>query len=286
VSQLRVGSRNESLVLVMSLRVVTANVNGIRATARRGGLDWLANARADVICLQEVRATTDQLHETLAGSPFDDWHISHAPAPELGRAGVAVLSAEAPSGVRDTVKVSAIDGQGRWIECDFATAMGAVTIVSTYIHTGEVDTPKQVAKFEFLKGMDKRLATLARSAKKSQREVLVCGDFNIGHREVDIKNWKGNRGKSGFLEEERAHLDGWFSSGWTDLGRHLGGPGPGPYTWWSWRGRGFDTDGGWRIDYQIATEGLAARAQSAVVGKAPTYAERWSDHAPLTVDFN
>lgn len=268
------------------LRVVTVNVNGIRATARRGGLQWLADSSADVICLQEVRATTDQLMDSLGGTEFERWHVSHTPAPELGRAGVAVLSKTAPTAIRDQVKVATIDGQGRWIECDYSTGVGEITVVSTYIHTGEVDTPKQVAKFAFLQGMDKRLATLARSSAKTGRQVLVCGDFNIGHREVDIKNWKGNRGKAGFLEEERAHLDGWFARDWTDLGRHLGGPGPGPYTWWSWRGRGFDTDGGWRIDYQIATAGLAARAQSAVVGKAPTYAERWSDHAPLVVDFS
>jgi len=269
----------------VSLRVVTANVNGIRATARRGGLEWLADSGADVICLQEVRATTDQLLEVLGSSALSQWQVNHAPAPELGRAGVAVLSRERPSAVRIDVKVADINGQGRWIECDFDSGVGPVTVVSTYIHSGEVDTPKQIAKFAFLQGVDKRLATLARSAKRSGREVLVCGDFNIGHREVDIKNWKGNRGKSGFLEEERAHLDGWFGGSWTDLGRHLGGEGPGPYTWWSWRGRGFDTDGGWRIDYQIATPELAARARSAIVGKADTYAERWSDHAPLTVDF-
>lgn len=268
------------------LNVVTANVNGIRATARRGGLEWLAQSGADVICLQEVRATTAQLEETLAGSEFENWHVHHAPAPELGRAGVAVLSPLEPHDVRLTTKVPEMDGQGRWLECDFTTAVGPVTVVSTYIHSGEVDTPKQDAKFAFLSGMDKYLAKLARSAKKNGNEVLVCGDFNIGHREVDIKNWKGNRGKSGFLEQERAHLDSWFANGWTDLGRELGGEGPGPYTWWSWRGRGFDTDGGWRIDYQIATEGLAAKAREAVVGKAPTYAERWSDHAPLTVTFS
>jgi exodeoxyribonuclease-3 len=270
----------------MSFHVVTANVNGIRATARRGGLEWLAESKADVICLQEVRATTEQLLETLAGSAFDKWHVEHAPAPELGRAGVAVLSKSPPTSVRNAVKVPTIDGQGRWLECDFSTPIGDLTVVSTYIHSGEVETPKQDAKFAFLQGMDQRLSTLARSAKKSGREVLVCGDFNIGHREVDIKNWKGNRGKAGFLEEERAHLDGWFTKDWIDLGRELGGPGPGPYTWWSWRGRGFDTDGGWRIDYQIATSGLAQRAKSAIVGKASSYVERWSDHAPLSVHFS
>ena len=270
----------------MSFRVVTVNVNGIRAAARRGGLEWLADSQADVICLQEVRATTEQLHETLAGSAFEKWHVHHAQAPELGRAGVAVLSKSEPTSVRTTVKVPTVDNQGRWLECDYSTSVGDLTVVSTYIHSGEVDTPKQVAKFAFLQGMDKRLSTLARATKKTGREVLVCGDFNIGHREVDIKNWKGNRGKAGFLEDERAHLDGWFAKDWIDLGRELGGPGPGPYTWWSWRGRGFDTDGGWRIDYQIATSGLAQRAKSADVGKAPSYAERWSDHAPLSVHFS
>mgnify|MGYP002776417452 FL=1 len=119
----------------------------------------------------------------------------------------------------------------------------------------------------------------------SQPEVVICGDLNIAHREVDIKNWKGNRDKAGFLPEERAYLDAWFAGGWTDIGRVLGGEGPGPYTWWSWRGRGFDTDGGWRIDYALATKALAKRAHTATVGKAATYAERWSDHAPLTVEF-
>ena len=114
----------------------------------------------------------------------------------------------------------------------------------------------------------------------------MCGDLNVAHTEMDIKNWRGNRGKAGFLEGERAYLTRWRDElGWTDLGRALGGDGPGPYTWWSWRGRGFDTDGGWRIDYALATPGLAARAVKAEVGKAPTYAERWSDHAPLTVTF-
>lgn len=253
---------------------------------RRGGIDWLAQSDADVVCLQEVRATSPQLMETLAGTEFEKWHVQHAPAPQLGRAGVAILSRQQPTSVRQNVKVEKIDGQGRWLEADFTTPVGDITVVSTYIHTGEVDTPKQVAKYEFLEGMDKRLAALARSTKKTGREVLVCGDFNIGHREVDIKNWKGNRGKAGFLEDERAYLDSWFNRDWTDLGRHLGGEGPGPYTWWSWRGRGFDTDGGWRIDYQIATSGLATRAREAVVGKAATYAERWSDHAPLTVRFS
>jgi exodeoxyribonuclease-3 len=271
---------------------ITANVNGIRAAARRGGLEWLAAAKADVICLQEVRATHEQVHEQLAGSDLARMHVSHSAAESLGRNGVAVLTRSEPREVREGVGDPAFARQGRWIEVDIDSALGPLTVVSAYVHTGEADTPKQEEKFRFLDAMDKRLAALRRRASRLKGHVLVTGDFNVAHAEVDIKNWKGNRDKAGFLPEERAYLDRWFGPAggdkpgpWHDLGRTLGGPGPGPYTWWSWRGKGFDTDGGWRIDYQIVTPGLAERARRAEVGKAPSYAERWSDHAPLTVTF-
>ena len=265
--------------------VVTANVNGIRAAERRGGLTWLAESGADVVCLQEVRATHEQVHSTLAASPLSEWHVSHAPAPQLGRAGVAVLSREQPSAVRTVTGVGAIDGLGRWLEVDFATPVGPVTVVSVYVHTGEADTPRQADKYAFLDGMDRRLATLHRSAGRRKGHVLVCGDLNVAHQEADIKNWRGNRGRAGFLEEERAYLDGWLAGPWRDLGRQFGGEGPGPYTWWSWRGRSFDTDGGWRIDYALATKRLAERCTGVSVGKAGTYDERWSDHAPVSAVF-
>ena len=280
-------ARAKGIVLV----AITANVNGIRAAARRGGLEWLARAKADVICLQEVRATHEQVHEQLAESGLAGMHVSHSASESLGRNGVAVLSREQPVAVRDGVGEPEFARQGRWIEVDLETSLGPLTVVSAYIHTGEAQTPKQDEKFRFLDAMDRRLAALRRRASRQKGHVLVTGDFNVAHAEVDIKNWKGNRDKAGFLPEERTYLDRWFGvpggkpGPWHDLGRSLGGPGPGPYTWWSWRGRGFDTDGGWRIDYQIATPDLAARAREAAVGKAPTYAERWSDHAPLTITF-
>ncbi len=267
------------------LTIVTANVNGIRAASRRGGLRWLADSGADVICLQEVRATHEQLHEALAESDLRDWHVAHAPAPQLGRAGVAVLSCEQPTAIRTDTGLAGLDGLGRWIEVDLATEWGPLTVVSAYVHTGEADTPKQVDKYAFLEGMDVRMERLRKSASRRKGHAVLCGDLNVAHHEVDIKNWKGNRGRAGFLEDERAHLDSWLAKHWVDLGRAHGGPGPGPYTWWSWRGRGFDTDGGWRIDYAIATTALAARCTGAVVGKAASYAERWSDHAPLSVTF-
>ncbi len=267
------------------LSLVTANVNGIRAAARRGGLTWLADADPDVLCLQEVRATHEQLHEVLAESGLRDWHVAHAPAPQLGRAGVAVLSREQPSAIRTETGLDAIDGLGRWIEVDVPTGLGPLTVVSAYVHTGEADTPRQAEKYAFLDAMDRRLDYLRRSAARRKGHAILCGDLNVAHREVDIKNWKGNRGKAGFLEDERAHLDAWLAKHWVDLGRVHGGAGPGPYTWWSWRGRSFDTDGGWRIDYALATARLAERCTSASVGKARNYDERWSDHAPLSVTF-
>jgi exodeoxyribonuclease-3 len=282
----------KTLARKSALVSITANVNGIRAAARRGGLDWLTAARADVICLQEVRATHEQAHEQLQGSGLASMYVSHSSAAALGRNGVAVLTRVEPQDVRTDLGDDAFADQGRWIEVDIETALGPVTVVSAYVHTGEAQTPKQEEKFRFLEAMDRRLAALARRASRRKGQVLVTGDLNVAHAEVDIKNWRANRNKAGFLPEERNYLDRWFGTPggklgpWHDLGRRLGGPGPGPYTWWSWRGKGFDTDGGWRIDYQIATAGLAERAQSAVVGKAPTYAQRWSDHAPLTVTFD
>jgi exodeoxyribonuclease III len=266
------------------VRVVTANVNGIRAAHRRGGLAWLARSRPDVICLQEVRATDDQLAEVLADSPLRRFHVHHEAAPQKGRAGVAVLTKAEPQECR--FADGGVGGLGRWVEVDVDLPSGPVTVVSVYVHSGEAGTAKQDEKMAFLDAMDDRLRRLRSSAKRRGREVLVCGDLNIAREERDIKNWKGNLKSAGFLPEERAYLQRWFDAQWVDLGRELGGSGPGPYTWWSWRGRGFDTDGGWRIDYQFATPGLAARAKSARVGKAPSYAERWSDHAPLTVVFD
>jgi exodeoxyribonuclease-3 len=265
------------------LRVVTANVNGVRAAARRGGLDWLAASGADVLCLQEVRATDEQLAEVLAGAGLGDWHVAHTEAASKGRAGVAVVSRAPHVAVRIGPGPDEFAGSGRWVEADLDTELGPLTAVSVYVHTGEAtDEARQSEKYRFLDAMGERMAAL----RRRRRHVVVCGDLNVAHSEMDIKNWRGNRGKAGFLEEERAYLTRWAEQGWVDLGRALGGSGPGPYTWWSWRGRGFDTDGGWRIDYCLASPGLAARAASAEVGKAATYDERWSDHAPLTVTFS
>ena len=267
------------------LTVVSANVNGIRAAARRGGLDWLAASGADVLCLQEVRATDEQVAAVLEDAGLGHLHLAHTEASAKGRAGVAVLTTAAHRAVRIGFGEDEFAESGRWLEVDVDTAVGPLTVVSTYVHTGEAtDDERQSEKYRFLDAIEERLVAL--SKPRARRHALVCGDLNVAHTENDIKNWRGNRGKAGFLEGERAYLTRWFDDlGYVDLGRRYGGDGPGPYTWWSWRGRGFDTDGGWRIDYALASARLAARATGAVVDKAPTYAERWSDHAPLTVTF-
>ena len=167
----------------MGLRVVTANVNGIRATARRGGLQWLARTRADALCVQEVRATRAQVEEALADSPLSSWHLALSEAPEKGRAGVAVLTPREPLAVRDSFRQHAVNGQGRWIEVDLDNEAGPVTVASVYVHSGEAGTVKQEAKYAFLEGMDARLRALARRASGNGVDALVCGDFNIAHHE-------------------------------------------------------------------------------------------------------
>ncbi len=265
------------------MRIATANVNGIRAAQRRGMPAWLASRQPDILCLQEIRADD----ATLMSIMGEGWHSVHEESTEAkGRAGVAVLSRTEPVAVRSGLGdfISA----GRWVEADFALTPSAagepalLTVVSVYIHTGEADTPKQDEKLRFMDEIRERMNKLAADG----RHLLVCGDFNICHREVDLKNWKGNLKKSGFLPAERAWMDSLLDEdGFVDVHRKLAGEGPGPYTWFSWRGKAWDTGAGWRIDYAIASPGLAAQATAAEVDLAPSYAERWSDHSPVWVDL-
>lgn len=258
------------------MRVVTANVNGIRAAVRRGGLDWLTGRGADVLALQEVRATEAQLAKVLEGSVFESWNRSHAPSATAGRAGVAVLSKHPITGT--VVGLPGFEDDGRWVEATVDLDGTPVTVCSAYVHTGEAGTPKQDDKFAFLEAMGARMAELV------ERDAVVTGDFNICHTTRDLKNWKGNRGKSGFLPEEQKHLTSWFESGWVDVVRERAGDVDGPYTWWSWRGKAFDNDSGWRIDYVLDSPSLAARVERFDVGRAAAYSERWSDHAAVVVD--
>ena len=262
------------------MRVATVNVNGIRAAFRRGMGPWLASSAPDVLLVQEVRADDEILADHL---PPGEWHLAHEAAVAKGRAGVAIASRLPMRAIRIGIGTGGATDSGRWAEADLDLPDGRVlTVVSAYVHSGEAGTVKQDDKYAFLGAVTKRLAELAADGGLA----VVAGDLNIAHREADLKNWKGNLKNAGFLPEERAYLDRWFGElGWHDVGRELAGDVVGPYTWWSWRGKAFDQDTGWRIDYQLATPALAATATAGTIDRAPSYAERFSDHAPFVVDY-
>jgi len=271
------------------LRIASVNVNGVRAAFRKGMGDWLAARDVDILALQEVRASTDDL----VGLLGDDWDVLHDPATAKGRAGVALASRHRASIHRVELGPVDFDSAGRWLEADYEVGGSVITVVSTYVHSGEVDTPKQVEKYKFLDAMVERLPQLAAHSEYA----VIMGDLNVGHRTLDIKNWKGNVKRAGFLPEERAYFDRFLGAegepgyndgaglGWIDVGRRHAGEVPGPYTWWSQRGKAFDTDTGWRIDYHLATPQLAAKVENYAVDRAAAYDERWSDHAPVVVDY-
>ncbi len=262
------------------LTVSTVNVNGLRAAARKGFVPWLSATSADVVCLQEVRAEPGQLPDEVR-APLG-WHAVHAPAAAKGRAGVSLLTRQEPERVRVGFGSDRFDTSGRYVEAD----LPGVTVASLYLPSGEAGTERQEEKYAFMKEFEAHLADLRATAEAAGREVVVCGDWNIAHREADLRNWRANTRNAGFLPEERSWLGGLYDTlGYVDVVRALHPSQDGPYSWWSYRGRAFDNDSGWRIDLQVATPGIAARAVSAVVERAPGHAERWSDHAPVTVVF-
>jgi exodeoxyribonuclease-3 len=267
------------------LTVSTVNVNGIRAAARKGMAEWLHAANPDILCLQEVRAPQGELLALAADGPLaieSGWNIYDHEASAKGRAGVAILSRQPAKEVRIELGPDEFDSAGRWLEADFETPKGLLTVVSVYVHSGEVDTPKQVEKYKFLEAMQERMQWLI----ENRDFVVIVGDLNVGHTELDIKNWKGNVKNAGFLPEERAYFDNFAKQGWVDMGRAAHPDTPGPYTWWSFRGQAFDTDAGWRIDYQLATPKLATLGQNYRIDRAPSYDTRWTDHSPVSVDYD
>ena len=271
------------------LRIASVNVNGIRAAVRKGMSDWLDAADVDVLTLQEVRAEASHLAAALPG-----WHIVGDEALAKGRAGVAIAAREPLEIWRIELGDETLDSRGRWVEADIDVSGTPLTVVSAYVFTGEDGTPKQDAKYAFLDAMTTRMPQLGAHA-------LITGDLNVGHRELDIRNWKGNVKKAGFLPRERAYFDRFTGPagaevvgvdgsvgtglGWVDVGRRFAGEVDGPYTWWSNRGKAFDTDTGWRIDYHLATPALAERVTDYRVVRAPSWDTRWSDHAPVVADY-
>lgn len=259
--------------------IASINVNGIRAAQRNGMPAWLAERRPDIVTIQEVRAPQGTVAELLG----EGWHVAEVEGDTKGRAGVAVASRLPLLGNRTGEGVAALHGTGRWIEADIAAPDGRIlTVVSCYAHTGDETSPERMSeKLSFFVAITERLTQL----RADGRHVLLTGDLNVAHQDIDLKNWKGNRGCAGCLPDERAFFDGWAAAGWVDVVRRRHGDEPGPYSWWSFRGRAFDNDSGWRIDYQIASPDLAAAAVAHAVDRAPSYDTRWSDHAPVVVTY-
>ena len=256
------------------LRIITLNLNGIRSACTKGLLDWLPAQQADFLCVQELKAQDPDLRpEMRAPAGMRGWF--HA-AEKKGYSGVGIYSRHTPDRVVEGLGIPAIDAEGRFLQLDF----GELSVVSLYLPSGSSSEERQQVKFEF---MDRFLPHMDRLYQSGQ-EVVVCGDWNIAHREADLRNWRSNQKNSGFLPEERAWLTRLFDEqGWIDVYRRLHPEATDAcYTWWSNRGQAWAKNVGWRLDYQVATPGLADAARAAAVYKE----QRFSDHAPLTVDYD
>ena len=253
------------------MRVITLNVNGIRSAASKGLFPWLAQQGADVICLQEVRAHEAQLVGHDVSLP--GYHAAWYPAERPGYAGVALYSRAAPQRLVRGFGATEFDREGRYLEAQFPQ----VAVVSLYLPSGSSGPKRQQSKDRFLKKFLPHL----RALRRRRRPYILCGDWNIAHRAIDLKNWRANQKNSGFLPHERAWLDELFDElGFVDAFRQVNAA-PDEYTWWSNRGQAWAKNVGWRIDYQIASPKLAGAARTAQIFKT----RRFSDHAPLIMDY-
>ncbi|KXA19368.1 exodeoxyribonuclease III [Gardnerella vaginalis] len=285
------------------ITITTSNLNGIRAAERKGMLDWVQNHAPDVWCMQEVRAPQDAIDPIM--SKIEDLYASKSGESQQnngpfcvtnqickvkGRAGVALVTSLPVINQRYGLPGLTEDvDSGRWVETDVHTPLGYdITVACVYVHAGNVDDPQKMhQKFRFLDTMLTRLGELRDIAASGGNQAILCGDFNIAHTLLDIKNAKANEKSAGFLPEERAYIDRWINEyEFVDVMRMLAGNIQGPYTWWSQRGKAFDNNVGWRLDYQFATPELAETACGFVIDRAPSYDSRWSDHAALSIRYN
>ena len=254
------------------MRIISANVNGIRSAYKKGFYEYLAASGADIVCVQELKAQETDLDDSMR-APHGMYGVWHC-AEKRGYSGVALYSKREPDRVQTGMGIAEFDAEGRFVQADF----GNLSVISLYLPSGSSSEERQQVKFRFLAAFYPML----RELKTQGRDIVICGDWNIAHQNIDLKNWKGNLKNSGFLPEEREWIGKVIAElGWVDIWRTLYPETPG-YTWWSQRGQAYAKDVGWRIDYQMATPALAERARSAHVYKQ----EKFSDHAPLVVDYD
>lgn len=253
------------------MRIISFNANGIRSAARKGFFDWFSRQRADVLCVQELKAKEPQIE----GTPFARraFHRFVHEAEKPGYSGVALYTREQPLRTVYGLGIEEFDREGRYIEAEFER----FAVVSVYLPSGTTGDVRQAAKYRFLDAFEAHLAQLRRRRKP----YIVCGDFNIAHRKIDIRNWRSNQKNSGFLPEERAWMEALLTrGGYVDAFRVVN-QAPDEYTWWSNRGRARENNVGWRIDYQIVSESLEGAVRRAAIYRNKFF----SDHAPLTIDY-
>ena len=254
------------------MRIITLNANGIRSAERKGFFTWLATQNADVVCIQETKAQLHQLDNTVfcpAG-----FHCFYHDAEKKGYSGVALYCKQQPDNIIEGLGWQDIDSEGRWLEAQF----GNLSVVSLYLPSGSSGEERQTFKFSVLN----RLLPYLQQRAAENRDMILCGDWNIAHKEIDLKNWRGNQNNSGFLPEERAWMTALFADGlWFDAFRLINQQ-PEQYTWWSNRGQAWAKNVGWRIDYQIISASLKEKIKYADIYKT----ERFSDHAPLIMDYD
>ena len=255
------------------LRIITANLNGIRSAAKKGFFEWVNTQSPDILCIQELKAQEADLDSALMNP--NGYHGFFQYALKKGYSGVGLYSKKAPDSVKIGFDDGEFDAEGRYVEARF----GNLIVISAYFPSGSSAPERQEAKFRFLDLFMPHIKKL----KVEGLEIVLCGDINIAHKEIDLKNWKGNLKNSGFTPEEREWMTQLFSeAGFMDVYRHLH---PNTedecYTWWSQRGQAYAKNVGWRIDYQIATPGIAKKAQRVEIYKG----EKFSDHAPLIIDY-
>jgi exodeoxyribonuclease-3 len=255
------------------LKIISLNLNGIRSAKNKGVYAWLKKQDADLVCMQEIKAQAADMHDDMLA--LEGYYAYFHYADKKGYSGVGIYSKQKADAVIEGLGIADIDSEGRYLE----VRLGNLSVVSLYLPSGSSGEERQAFKFSMMARFMPQLQAL----KASGREVIICGDWNIAHQEADLKNWKGNRKNSGFLPEERAWLTALFSDvGWVDVYRHLyPNATEEGYTWWSNRGQAWANNVGWRIDYQIATPTIAAKAISACIYKD----ERFSDHAPLIITY-
>jgi exodeoxyribonuclease-3 len=256
------------------LKIISANLNGIRSAAKKGFFDWMAKQDADFVCVQELKAQeADMTPDFLAPQGYLG-HFHYAE--KKGYSGVGLYTRHKPDAVTIGFGCEEFDAEGRYVQCDF----GKLSVISVYCPSGSSSEERQQAKFRFMEVFLPHLQQLHACG----REVVVCGDWNIAHKEIDLKNWKSNQKNSGFLPEERAWLTRLLDEvGWVDVYRRIHPDTTGEaYTWWSNRGQAWANNVGWRIDYHVSTPGIAEMAKAAAIYKA----ERFSDHAPLTIHYH